>query len=371
MDAWVLSHHADIDWLLKQAPVSTNDRHWKNASIQEGRALSSWDRLRRETITFKDGKEHVRLRRDVSRTFTPAAVKRLVPMIESSVREALGSVAEAGGEFDLVSELSSKIPIRVLGALMGVPGEMEDDFCRYAVQLQNAINPLGDEESRKQADLAASHFESMIGTIIDRSLLHPSEDLMSALVHLDAGEDRLSRESIVGIATSIIMAGAETTGALVNHGVLALLRHPDQLALLRADPALLPVAVEELGRFDFPTKFVTRYPLEPIEIDGQVIGRGELVFGALGSANRDAAVFHDPDRLDLLRSPGPSLTFGAGAHFCLGASLARVEAQQMIGQLIRRFPELAIASEPVFSPHFNIRLIESLRLHTGGHFIEH
>jgi pimeloyl-[acyl-carrier protein] synthase len=152
---------------------------------------------------------------------------------------------------------------------------------------------------------------------------------------------------------------------MVNHGVHALLNHPGQLALLRQEPMRIASAVEELARFEFPTKFVTRYPLEPIHVAGTRIGKGQLVFGALGAANRDPSVFRDPDRLEIARPPGPSLTFGAGAHFCLGAALARAEAREMIGALIARFPALAIASAPTFTPHFNIRMMASFRLTRG------
>ncbi len=363
MDAWLLTHHADVDWLLKQAPVSTNDIHWEKAPTQG--SGSSWDRLRHETLTFKEGKEHLRLRKVVSGTFTPASVKRLGPQLHERVRSALQAAAERGDDFDLARDLSSRIPIQILGALMGVPAEMEPDFCRFALHLQNVINPLSDEAAKREADAAASGFYGMLDEIIDRVTAREGDDLMSALVRHDAGEGRLGREALIGIATSIIMAGAETTGSLVNHGMLALLRHPEHLEELRATPGLLPAAIEELGRFDFPTKFVTRYPLEDIEVAGQTISKGALVFGSLGAANRDPAVFEEPDQLDFGRPLGASLSFGAGAYFCLGASLARLEAQEMIGQLVQHFPELEPAGDPTFTPHFNIRLVHSLPLHLG------
>lgn len=371
MDAWVLSHHADIDWLLKHAPVGTSPSHWKKAPAMEGGSPSPWERLIRETITFKEGEDHARLRRHVSRTFTPRAVGRLAPRIEACVRSALADAVAAGDPVDLVGALSSRVPMQVLGSLLGVPPEMDAEFCRHAVRLQNAINPLSDATALAEADVAATRFEELIGLLIDRAQASPGDDLLSALVRPDAGDGDgrqdgpLSRVELVGIVTAIIMAGAETTGSLVNHGMLALLRNPAQLALLRADPRRLPAAVEELARFDFPTKFVTRYTLAPIEIGGTRIGAGELIFGALGSANRDPRVFPEPDRLDLSRVPGPTLTFGAGAHFCLGASLARAEAAEMIGQLVGRFPDLALAGEPSFAPHFNIRLMTKLPVRLG------
>jgi cytochrome P450 len=375
LDAWVLSHHGDIDWLLKHAPVGTSTRHWKKAPSTDESALTPWERLVRETITFKEGEEHARLRRHVSRTFTPRAVGRLQHRIEECVRSALEDAVAEGDPVDLVRRLSSRVPMQVLGSLMGVPAEMEADFCRHAVQLQNAINPQSDARARAEADRAAIRFEEMIGVLIDRASGSPGDDLLSALVHSeDRGDERdpgrrdpgLSRTELVGIVTAIIMAGAETTGSLVNHGLLALLRHPAQLAVLRADRRRLPAAVEELARFEFPTKFVTRYALEPLEVGGQRIDRGELIFGALGSANRDPRVFADPDRLDMTRAPGPTLTFGAGAHFCLGASLARAETAEMIGQLVGDFPDLELAGEPSFSPHFNIRLMTELPVRLGN-----
>jgi len=365
LNARVLTHHADVDWLFKRAPVGTSEHHWRDAPADPATGGSPWDRLRAETITFKEGKEHTRLRKYVSRTFTRGAVERLSSQIRELVETALDQAEDAGGDFDLAHDLSSRVPIRVLGILMGVSPEMEADFCRDAVRLQNAINPLSDETARREADLGAAGFLEMIGELIARAQLHPGDDLISALVHHDAGEGRLDRTAVIGLATSIIMAGAESTGAFVNHGMLALLRHPDQLARLRAEPDLMSTAIEELGRFEFPTKFVTRYPLEDIEIGGQRIAAGELVFASPGAANRDPRVFDEPDRFDIARPIGPTLTFGAGTHFCLGASLARGEAREMIGQLIRRFPEIEQTGEPEFSPHFNIRLISSLPLRLG------
>ena len=356
--------------MMAFASTSSDAASRRSAAAESGNP-TPWERLIRETITFKEGEEHARLRRHVSRTFTPRAVGRLAPRIEACVRSALTDAVAGDDPVDLVGALSSRVPMQVLGSLLGVPAEMDAEFCRHAVRLQNAINPLSDATALAEADVAASRFEEMIGLLIDRAEAAPGEDLLSALVHQDGGDGEgrqdgeLSRVELVGIVTAIIMAGAETTGSLVNHGVLALLRHPDQLASLRVDPRRLPAAVEELARFDFPTKFVTRYTLEPIEVGDQRIDAGELVFGALGSANRDPRVFPDPDRLDLSRVPGPTLTFGAGAHFCLGASLARAEAAEMIGQLVGRFPDLELAGEPSFAPHFNIRLMTRLPVRLG------
>lgn len=364
-NARVLTRHADVDWLLKHAPVGTSDRHWRDAAPVDGTPDSAWDRLRRETITFKEGKEHLRLRKYVSSAFTRGAVERLTEEVRILVETALDHADDMGDDFDLARDLSSKVPIRVLGILMGVTPEMEADFCRDAVRLQNAINPLSDASALHEADLGADGFLELIGELITRAETNPGDDLVSALIHYDSGEGRLDRMAIIGLTTSIIMAGAESTGALVNHSVLTLLRHPDQLLKLQADPGLMRTALDEFGRFEFPTKFVTRFPLEDIQIGGQTISAGELVFGSPGAANRDPRVFDDPDRFDITRPIGSTLTFGTGAHFCLGASLARVEAREMIGQLIRRFPQIEKVGEPRFSPHFNIRLISSLPIRLG------
>jgi cytochrome P450 enzyme len=368
MNARLLTRHEDVDWFLKHAPVGTDPAHWRDAPAEMVNGDSPWDRLRRETITFKEGAEHARLRKSVSRTFTRGAVERLIQPVRELVTQALDAADASNTDFDLVRDLSSQVPIKVLGFLVGVSPAMEADFCRYAVCLQNAINPLSDQAALDLADEAAIGFEEMIGDIIDRVKARPEANLLSALVHLDSGsggEGGLDRVAILGIATAIIMAGAESTGALVNHSLLALLRHPDQLAKLRARPELLPTAIDELGRFDFPTKFVTRYLLEDIEIGGRLIEAGELVFASPGAANRDPRVWDDPDVLDVERPVGPTMTFGAGAHFCLGASLARLEAREMIGQLIGRYERIKQVGEATFSPHFNIRLISSLPLELG------
>ena len=308
MDAWVLSHHADVDWLLKRAPVGTSDVHWSGASpAEDGAATASpWDRLRRQTITFQEGAAHARMRSSVSRAFTPGAVTRLGPAIAAAVDDALDRIGEGPGSFDLVAELTSRVPIQVLGRLLGVPAELEPEFCRHAARLQNVINPLGDAEARADADASALAVRGLIEAMIRDAARRPRDaDLLSALVH--QGEGGLPREELVGLVTSILMAGAETTGGMVNHAMAALLAHPAALALLRAEPGRIDAAVVELARFEFPTKFVTRYPLEPIEVAGTRIGAGELVFGA--------------ERLPRPRSPRLLAARGAGAELRRGRAL--------------------------------------------------
>ncbi|MEU6478567.1 cytochrome P450 [Streptomyces sp. NPDC047017] len=290
-----------------------------------------------------DPPDHTRLRRLVAREFTPRRVEQLTPGIQKTTDALLDRMLAApDGRADLVEALSFPLPISVICELLGVPDLERENFRTWS---HDAIGAT-DVEDRRAAAAAMGRF---IRELVAGKRQRPGDDLMSALIHgSDEDGDALSHEELVGMAWLLLVAGHETTANLISNGVLALLTHPAQLAALRADPALLDGAVEEMLRYDGPLETPTfRFTTEPVPIGDTVVpGGGELVLIAMGDANRDPARFPAPDRFDITRDARGHVAFGHGIHHCLGAPLARLEARVAIGTLLARCPGLALDIHP-------------------------
>jgi cytochrome P450 len=287
-----------------------------------------------------DPPDHTRLRRLVATAFTMRRVELLRPRVAEITEDLLAGLA-GQDEVDLVDAFAFPLPVTVICELLGVPHADRDAFRAWSTTLVSA----GEAETLAVAgrDMAA-----YLRQLIAAKRAAPADDMVSALVqaHEDDG-DRLTEAELVAMAFLLLVAGHETTVNLIANGVLALLRHPDQLAALRGDPALLSGAVEEFLRYDGPISHATlRYTVEPVELSGVTIPAGEFVVVSLSSANRDGDRFPDADRLDITRAAGGHLAFGHGIHFCLGAPLARLEGQIAIGRLLDRFPGLSLAVDP-------------------------
>jgi cytochrome P450 len=286
-----------------------------------------------------DPPDHTRLRKLVNRAFTARTVARLRPRIEQITDRLLDDVADAG-TVDLVDSFAFPLPITVICELLGVPDSDSDKFREWTKPFVTAASP---EELRD----AHEAVESYLTELVAAKRKAPAEDLLSALVHVSDEGDRLSPAEVVSMAFLLLVAGHETTVNLIANGVLALLLNPDQLAALRADPSLLPNAVEEFLRYEGPINIATlRFTTEPVRVDDVEIPANEFVMISLLSANRDDDRFSEPDRLDITRSAGGHLAFGHGIHYCLGAPLARLEAEIALGRLLGRFPKLELDIEP-------------------------
>lgn len=290
-----------------------------------------------------DPPDHTRLRKLVAGEFTARRVKDLAPSVRKTTDELLDRMLAApDGRADLVASLSFPLPIAVICDLLGVP-----DLDRAAFRrLSN--DALGATDARTRKTAAAAMARTM-ADLVDSKREHRGRDLLSALMHAhDEAGDRLSRDELVGTAWLLLVAGHETTVNLISSGVLALLTHPGQLALLRADPALIDNAVEEMLRHDGPVETATyRFTTEPVTIGGTVIpAGGELVLVATADAGRDSSRFPAADRFDITRDTRGHLAFGHGIHYCLGAPLARLEARVAIGTLLARCPHLTLDTDP-------------------------
>jgi cytochrome P450 len=292
-------------------------------------------------------------------------VERLRPWVEELARELVDGLVERSGgtgTVDVLAGMAELLPVAVIAELLGVP-EADRPLLR---PWSNAIVKMYEygrtTEVEEAAERAAAEFVAYLRELAAERRRSPGgDDLLTHLVTVrDADGDRLTEDELVTTCVLLLNAGHEATVNVSGNGLLALLEHPDQLARLRADPGLLPTAVEELMRFDSPLQLFERTATEDVEVGGVTVERGRKVAALLGAANRDPAVFADPDRLDVGRTDNPHISFGAGVHFCIGAPLARVELQASFGALLQRTSRIEPARPPRRRPEFVIRGLADL-----------
>jgi cytochrome P450 len=290
-----------------------------------------------------DPPDHSRLRRLVSAAFTPRRVEGLRPRVQAIIDDLLDAIAAAGPEarLDLVSAFAFPLPFTVICELLGVPEPDRADLGRGLTAL---LVPTSTPAEYARAKEASDAVVSMLEGLVDAKQADPGDDLVSGLISARDGDERLSTQELLSTIFQLIVAGHDTTASLVGNGVVALLRHPEQLERIRSDPAQLALAVEELLRYDAPVPHSTfRYAVEPVDIGAVTIPTGAQVIICLAAANRDGKQYVDSEALDLGRAESRHLAFGHGIHHCLGAPLARMEGQLALHSLFRRFPELRLA----------------------------
>jgi len=351
--AWILTGHADVvdgltSPLLSADRISPLDNRLgsarRDASVSTREHLRTW-------MLFNDAEIHRRLRAPVGRSFTPRRVEQLRRFCTDLVEDLLAPT-EGDAVVDLHQQLFAPLPAVMIGELLGVP--RADTAALQAWSDQLGLFVLGAARS-DQADAAAQATDELIGyfaALVARRREEPGEDLVSALVDAER-RGELTADEVVGAATMLLFAGHETTTNGLGNALVALLRHPDQLERLRRDEVTPADAVEELLRYEPPAKLQVRYVVEAHERGGHLLERGQAVFCAIAAANRDPQLFPDPDRLDLARRPVGHLTFGHGAHFCVGAALARLEMSVTLPLLARRYPTMAPAwgeDGPTYQP---------------------
>jgi cytochrome P450 len=367
-DHWLVTRYRDVDAVLRDRRFGRTYLH--AASHEEmGREpppdrLEPFWRLINAGILDMEGTDHARVRRLVSKAFTPAFVEGLRPRVEKVVVDLAGAV-DGAGEIDLLPAIAEPLPVTVIAEMLGVPGSdrhllrpWSADICKMY-----ELNPSAEAEA--EAVRASIEFSAYLRALARERAQTPGEDLISELaLVVDEGE-RLTEDELVGTCVLLLNAGHEATVNSTLLGWWSLFRNPGQLARLRADHSLIPTAVEELLRFDTPLQLFERWVLEPFELHRVEIPRGAELGLVFGSANRDPEVFDDPDRLDVGRNPNPHLTFGAGIHFCLGAPLGRIELQTSFRTLLERFPAMELVEEPRWRPNYIVRGLAGLRVRLG------
>lgn len=294
-----------------------------------------------------DEPEHGQRRKLVSRGFTPKRVRDHEPTIRRICTTIIDKVA-AKGHCDFVWDIAAPLPLLLIADLLGFPQESYDDLLRWSDDLIRGTTPDPPHEVAEAAlDAMLGFREFQLGIIADRRSRPPADDLVSILCHSEIDGERLDDESIIQESLLILIGGDETSRHVITDGMLTLLEHPDQAALLREHPEMMETGVEELLRWVTPIKNMARTVTRDIELHGERLSEGDQVILMYPSANRDEAVFNEPNRFDVRRDPNPHLAFGFGPHFCMGASLARLELRVMFAEVLRRLPDLHLAGDPL------------------------
>ncbi|MEM9454314.1 MAG: cytochrome P450 [Myxococcota bacterium] len=360
---WLLSRYADIEATFKDPRFSVDVREWRLYDAERRGVLPPEMIEFYENGLFQVGhKGHARLRKLVAPAFTPRGAARREQLVQQVVDELLADV-DPQERFDLLPGLAEHVPIRVISRTLGVPAELEEPFREWSEVLVKTTFPIlpPDEYAAVAARFPSGY--RLVEQMVEERRAAPGDDLLSELIAVQEQGDRLSSIELVSLVGGLITAGAETTVHLQAFAVLELLRHPDVLARILDDFERLPGAIEEVLRHDnFSAIGVPRYALEPVELRGQAIAQGDMVMLLVGSSMHDEEIWPDAERFDIDRDPVVNLSFGRGAHFCLGAHLARLEARVVLRTLLERFPRMSLAGEPTFDPHPFIRRIKSLPL---------
>ena len=338
---WRLTRYADVSRLLHDVPAGVRTTDGDLPGVDESLGGQRLFMLQQDPPT------HTRLRRLVSGAFTPRAIATLRPKVQEIVDACLDRVAERGA-MDVIADLGLPVPSTVICEMIGVPVADRERFTVWTAKATHGLaaqflTPEMLAEAQAAGMSLAAYFQDLIADRRGRL----SADLLSNLIRAEEAGDRLSPMELVSQSIGLLIAGFETTIGLIGNGVRALLRHPDQLALLRARPELIESAVDECLRWDGPIVLTARVLHADVDFGGTTIPKNARVWAMLAAANRDPAVFPDPDRFDVARRPNEHLAFGGGAHYCLGAHLARLEGALAIGSLVRRFDDLALVSDTV------------------------
>ena len=363
-NAWVFTRHRDVDAILRDHRRFANDPRRGNLSARQARLLPPADEF---TLLFLDPPDHTRLRALVTKAFTRRPVEALEPRIRAILAALLDKIDDPSG-FDLMDAVARPLPIIVIAEMLGVPPGDRARFRRWSAQRARLLEPTIGLRERRIGDAASRAFDAYFRAIIEQRRAHPRGDILSALVEVEAEGRRLSERELLNLLRLLLIAGNETTTNLIGNGILALLRHPAELERLRADPGLIPSAVDELLRYDSPVQATFRRVTEDSEVGGFALRRRDNVVALIGAANRDPEAFADPDRLDVARDGAPHLSLGRGIHHCLGAQLARLEGRIVLETLLERFRSLdLVGGRPRFRRSMVLRGLEALPLRGALH----
>ncbi|MEV5800467.1 cytochrome P450 [Streptomyces collinus] len=362
-DQWLVPHHADVSALLRDRRLGRTYQH-RFTHEDFGRTPPApehepFHTLNDHGMLDLEPPDHTRIRRLVSKAFTPRTVEALVPYVRNLANELVAGLVAAGGG-DLLTDVAEPLPVAVIAEMLGIPESDRAPLRPWSADIcgMYELNPSGD--SAERAVRASVEFSGYLRELIAERRKNPGDDLISGLIAAHDEGDRLTEQEMISTAVLLLNAGHEATVNATVNGWWALFRNPDQLAALRADHSLVPAAIEELMRYDTPLQLFERWVLDDIEIDGTTIPRGAEIAMLFGSANHDPSVFTAPDRLDVTRGDNPHISFSAGIHYCIGAPLARIELAASMTALLERAPTLSLAAEPKRKPNFVIRGLEGL-----------
>lgn len=340
---WLVTRYEDVYTLLRDGRFAKS-RY--NAMTPEQLRKQPWvppmfRPLERNMLDL-DSPDHTRLRGLVHKAFTPRLIEQMQLRVQTLADELLDAVSR-NGAMDLISDYALPLPMTIITEILGVPTKDRDKFHKWSKVIVSLNQFNVNWRVIRRVIPAIWMFNRYLRKFFKVRRTDPRGDLVSALIQAEESGDNLSEDELLAMVFLLLIAGHETTVNLIGSGVLALLEHPEQMERLQGDPSLIPSAVEELLRYTAPVFMATeRYAREDVTIQGETIRRGEMTLGVIGSANRDEEVFDNPDKLDITREPNKHLGFGFGIHYCLGAPLARLEAQIAIKTLLARLPNLRL-----------------------------
>jgi cytochrome P450 len=366
---WLFTRYDDITALLRDKRLGRTMDHIISRDERNIppilEAEAPFYKLSQHSMFDKEPPDHTRLRSLVHKVFTPRRVENLRGRIQSITDELLDRVVERG-RMDILEDFAVPLPVTVIAELLGVP-ETDRHLLRPWSRDIVTMFELGhtDEQSRRAVQ-AAVEFSDYLRALAHERHLNPGEDLISALVLVEEAGDQLTEDELISTCVLLLNAGHEATVNVIGNGMLALLKHPDQLTTLLQNPALINSTVEEMMRYDTPLQLFRRWILEDLDYKGFSFKQGTEVALMFGAANRDPARFPEPHTFDITRSDNQHVSFGNGIHFCLGAPLARLELQIALGTLLRRLPNLRLSDEPHFRPAYVIRGLQALNVTFEG-----
>jgi cytochrome P450 len=360
LGVFAAADHATVASILRDRRFSSSPLHqrgYRPPSYPPGDPRAG---LPAEHLLSMDPPDHTRLRRLVAGAFTPRAIAGLEPWIrEVTVR--LLTAADGAAGFDLIDALAFPLPIAVICHLLGVPAADQAQFRVWGHEVAATLDPQTAATAEAQTRAAELALTGYLQDLVRERRAHPDDSILSALIAAEEEGDRLSSGEVVSTALLLLIAGFETTVNLIGNGTVALLDDPDGWNRLRQDPALVPAAIDEMLRYDSPVQLTSRIATEDVEVGGTVIAAGRAVLVSIGGANRDPAVFEQPDEFRIDRpDPGRHLSFSLGTHHCLGRSLARLEGRVAIEELTRRYPALELAAPPARRSLLVLRGFESV-----------
>jgi cytochrome P450 len=353
---WMVASHAGITRILRDAPTTVDETQAQGLPGGGDERSSEFSTLIEKTLLFTDPPDHSRLRRLVSRAFTPRTVDRLREPVADLVSRRV-ALLRGRGRADLITDLALPFPVEVICELLGLPHTERDRFIAWgrAMAPRFDIDLFRSEEVNRLGNEAAKAMVDYFDELLDHPERCDPDGLVPALVAAQDDDDRLDRMEVIALCGLLLLAGFETTTNLIGNGIHSLLQQPEQLAAWRDDRVDPARAVDELLRHDGPVQFTQRVLLDDVELDGHTMPSHSLVALLMGAGNRDPKVFDDPDRLDLDRHPNPHLSFSTGIHHCLGAALARLEAELAIPAILRELPDLQLDGRPTWRQTFVLR----------------
>lgn len=347
LGSWLFTRYDDVLQILRDRNFSADRTQMPVMKVIRflNRKDPDFTALIERNLLMLEGAEHSRLRGLVSRAFTPRRVAELRPRLEIIVDDLLEAAAERG-EMEVVGDLAHPFPVIAIAELLGVPASDRELFRAWSTELVQLLDPFQGKGGAAPLRRAVHELNDYFRGLLDARRRQPEPDLLSAMIAAENDGDRLDERDLLALSALLLVAGHETTGNLIGNSLVALLRNPGERKRLQDEPGLISTAVDEFLRYDSPIQLTDRIAMSDCQVGGQRIKAGQIVGCILAAANRDPLRFEDPERLDVGREDNPHLAFSQGTHFCLGAQLAKLEAEIAIGALLRRFPHFSGPSDP-------------------------